>query len=341
MTHTYNDMEGQTSVRRVEIMPTIDDICSYLCTDKQRLVLLSKDAKHELVTGPAPLDKSSEGHVTFMGKRHVDTFNKIRPTLLILDETLKIDYDELAHSGVRAVILSAAPRYDFIRVVAQYFSPKRPTGIHPTVVLAKSAIIGSEVFVGPYCVIGEKSCVGDGSTIHSGVHIYDNVRIGRNVIIHSGTVIGTDGFGFHRSPTGEMVKFPHVGGVIIEDDAEIGANTCIDRGTLGDTVVGKGAKIDNLVHIAHNVVIGENSAVIAHAMIGGSAIVGARSWIAPCASVMDGIEIGAGAFIGLGAVVLKSLPANVVAVGNPARILRSVQHGSDTDSGNSAGDEKK
>ena len=96
------------------------------------------------------------------------------------------------------------------------------------------------------------------------------MTVGKNVIIHSNTVIGADGFGYQRNKDGSFEKFPHIGGVIIEDHVEIGANTCIDRGALGNTIIRNGAKIDNLVHIAHNVVIGQNTAVIANAMIGGS-----------------------------------------------------------------------
>jgi UDP-3-O-[3-hydroxymyristoyl] glucosamine N-acyltransferase len=110
--------------------------------------------------------------------------------------------------------------------------------------------------------------------------------------------------------------------VIIEDCVDIGANTCIDRGTLGNTVIRRGAKIDNLVHIAHNVVVGENTMVIANAMIGGSTEIGADSWVAPSATLRDAIQIGAASTVGLGAVVTKSVPDGEVWAGNPAKFLR-------------------
>jgi UDP-3-O-[3-hydroxymyristoyl] glucosamine N-acyltransferase len=116
-----------------------------------------------------------------------------------------------------------------------------------------------------------------------------------------------------------VTSFPHVGGVEIEDDVEIGANTCIDRGSLGNTIVRRGAKIDNLVHIAHNVVVGRNAFVIANAMIGGSTILGDGSWTSPSATLRDGIRIGDGATVGLGAVVTKSIPDGAVWMGTPAR----------------------
>jgi len=117
--------------------------------------------------------------------------------------------------------------------------------------------------------------IGNGTRVYSGVQIHDQVRIGRNVVLKSGCVIGSDGFGFERNDEGTFEKFPHVGGVVIKDDVEIGGNTCVDRGTLSNTIIGKGTKIDNLVHIAHNVVVGKNCAIIALACLGGSRSVNA------------------------------------------------------------------
>jgi UDP-3-O-[3-hydroxymyristoyl] glucosamine N-acyltransferase len=161
--------------------------------------------------------------------------------------------------------------------------------------------------------------LGEDSVLYAGVHLYAGVRIGRRVTIHAGTVIGADGFGYERALGGELTKFPHLGGVVIEDEVEIGANTCIDRGTLADTVVGRGARIDNLVHLAHNTRIGEHAAVIAHAMVGGSTQIGARAWIAPSACLRDRIAIGDDAVVGLGAVVTRAVPAGATVFGNPAR----------------------
>jgi UDP-3-O-[3-hydroxymyristoyl] glucosamine N-acyltransferase len=124
-----------------------------------------------------------------------------------------------------------------------------------------------------------------------------------------------------KDASGRYQRFPHVGGVRIGADVEIGSNVCIDRGSIGDTVICDGARIDNLVHVAHNVVIGENAVVIANAMLGGSARVERDSWIAPSASIMNQASVGAGAVVGLGAVVLRDVAANTVVAGNPAREL--------------------
>jgi UDP-3-O-[3-hydroxymyristoyl] glucosamine N-acyltransferase len=139
------------------------------------------------------------------------------------------------------------------------------------------------------------------------------------VIIHAGTVIGADGFGYERNEDGTFEKFPHLGGVVIEDDVEIGANACIDRGTLAPTRIREGAKIDNLVHIAHNVDVGRHAAVIAHAMIGGGTRIGDYGWVAPCACLRDGIVIGTRSTVGLGAVVTKSIGDDATVMGAPAR----------------------
>jgi UDP-3-O-[3-hydroxymyristoyl] glucosamine N-acyltransferase len=206
-----------------------------------------------------------------------------------------------------------------MRVIQQCFARPRPRGIAASAKVATTAQIADDAFVGPLCTIGENVQIGSGTVIYAGVHIYDDARIGRNVTINSGTVVGADGFGYERNAQGELEKFPHVGSVVIEDDVEIGANTCIDRGTLGDTRVCEGARLDNLVHVAHNTVIGRHAAVIADAMIGGSTKIGDYAWIAPSACLRDRIEIGDRAVVGLAAVVTKSVPEDTTVMGSPAR----------------------
>lgn len=218
----------------------------------------------------------------------------------------------------KTLIVTREPRLAFLRLVRRFFVPKAPSGIHPSAVVDPAAEIHPEAYVGALCHIGRAS-VGQGSVLHGGVFVHDGTRIGRQVVIHSGTVIGADGFGYQRNENGELEKFPHVGGVRIEDDVEIGANCCVDRGTLGDTVLQQGARIDNLVHIAHNVVVGRHAAVIAHAMIGGSTTIGEGAWISPSACVRDGLSIGARTLVGLGAVVVRDVPDGETVMGVPAR----------------------
>lgn len=133
-------------------------------------------------------------------------------------------------------------------------------------VFSPSAVIASAVFIGPLCTIDEDVEIGQGTITHAGVHIYDHANISRNVIIRSGTVIGTDGFEHKRNEEGKFEKFPH-GGVTMENDVEIEGNSCIYRRKLGNTVICQGIRIDNLVHVAHNVIVEKHITVIANAMI--------------------------------------------------------------------------
>jgi UDP-3-O-[3-hydroxymyristoyl] glucosamine N-acyltransferase len=228
------------------------------------------------------------------------------------------DVSTLAGSG-RTFVAVADPRLAFLRIVGRFFAGEPERGIHPTAVIDAAATIGGDVYIGPFVWIAKECSVGEGSVIHAHVSLYPKTRIGRNVTIHAGTVIGADGYGYQRNERGELEKFPHIGGVMIEDDVEIGSNTSIDRGTLGDTILRQGARVDNQVHIAHNVVVGRHAAVIANAMIGGSTVIGDGAWIAPSACVRDRLSIGANATVGLGAVVVKDVPEGVTVIGTPAR----------------------
>ena len=218
----------------------------------------------------------------------------------------------------KTFIVVTDPKLVFASIANALFVERLGRGIHPTASVDPAARVHEDVHIGPFAYVGRVD-IGQGSIIHGHVHLYDRVRIGRNVTIHAGTVIGADGFGYLRAEDGAVTNFPHVGGVEIEDDVEVGANACIDRGSLGDTVIRRGAKIDNLVHIAHNVVVGRDAFVIANAMIGGSTVLGDRSWVSPSATLRDVITIGRGATVGLGAVVTKDVPEAEVWAGSPAR----------------------
>lgn len=270
---------------------------------------------------PAPLAESGPGDVAFCGATAREPMALLRaaaPTLLLVDRRLAVDLTQLK-GRIAVVALCDNARLSFAQLIERFFVPPRPVGIHPSAVIAPSARLGRDVYIGPLCTIGEDSVIGDETVLHASVHVYARVRIGRRVLIHSGTVIGADGFGYEREPSGELFKFPHLGGVVIEDEVEIGANTCIDRGTLADTFIGRGARIDNLVHLAHNTRVGASAAVIAHAMIGGSTQIGARAWIAPSACLRDRIRVGDDAVVGLGAVVTRPVPDSATVFGNPAR----------------------
>jgi len=188
--------------------------------------------------------------------------------------------------GKRLIIVSN-PRLWFIKVVREFFLPRQPPGIHP------SAVIN-----------------------------YDCVEIGKNVRIGPNSSIGFEGFGFEGDGNGVYHRFPHIGKVIIGDDVEIGANTCIDRGALDDTIIGDGTKIDNLVHVAHNVRIGKNCMIIALTCLGGGVIIEDGAYVGIGASIRNQRKIGEKAFIGMGAVVVKDVDPGVTVIGNPAKPMR-------------------
>jgi UDP-3-O-[3-hydroxymyristoyl] glucosamine N-acyltransferase len=169
--------------------------------------------------------------------------------------------------------------------------------IHPSAVVADSAALGENVSVGANCVIGENVKIGTATVLYPNVTVYDNVIIGSKVIIHSGAVIGADGYGFIPKD-GKIYKVPQMGSVIIEDDVEIGANTCVDRGTFTNTVIGKGSKLDNLVQIAHNVKAGKNVLVAGQSGIGGSSTVGDNTMMGGNVGISDHVKVGKNVKIG-------------------------------------------
>lgn len=210
-------------------------------------------------------------------------------------------------------------RLAFARCVRAHFSPNLHVyNIHPSAVIEPSASIDASAVIGANSYVGANSVIGARSIIAPNVTIYYGCTIGADVTINAGTVIGADGFGYEQNADGGYEKFPHLGGVIIEDGVEIGANACIDRAALDNTIIKRRARIDNLVHVAHNVVIGEDAVVIALTMLGGSVVVGDRAWIAPAAVIINQKSIGRDAIVGLAAVVTKDVADGQTVMGSPA-----------------------
>lgn len=221
----------------------------------------------------------------------------------------------------KTFLLVQEPKRIFSKLVNRLFVQLPSPGIHPSAVIDKAARIGHNCYIGPFSYIGAAS-IGDNTIIHGHCHIYDKVSIGKDCIIHAGVVIGSDGFGYSKDESGNVEKFPHIGGVEIGNNVEIGSNTCVDKGALGNTIIHDGVKIDNLVHVAHNVELHANAFIIANAMLGGSTIVGEGAWIAPSASLLQQLTIGKNATVGVGAVVTKNIPEDEVWTGSPARPLQ-------------------
>lgn len=188
-------------------------------------------------------------------------------------------------------------------------------------VVARGAVIGPGSFIGHNSVVGDGSHVGAHCTVHANVTIYDGVHIGDRVIIHAGAVIGADGFGYAASATG-AVKIRHTGGVVVNDDVEIGANTAIDRGTIDDTIIGARTKIDNLCQVGHNVTIGSDCLVAGTAAIGGSVVIGNGVVIGGNVAIADHVTIGNGARVAGRSGVTKNIPDGETWAGFPARHYR-------------------
>lgn len=229
----------------------------------------------------------------------------------------------------------------FLLGMVQQMQQKPKIGVHSSAFVHETSDIGNEVYVGPNAYIGESvkigrnvkiypnvhigdhSTIAENSVIYSGVNIYDHTVIGANCIIHSGTVIGSDGFGFAPQKDGSYKKVPQTGNVVIEDDVEIGANTVIDRGTMGSTLIRKGSKLDNLIQIAHNVEIGENTVIASQAGISGSTRIGKNVMIGGQAGFVGHIHIADGTKVNAQSGVSKSIEKpNSSITGSPAMDFR-------------------
>jgi UDP-3-O-[3-hydroxymyristoyl] glucosamine N-acyltransferase len=196
-------------------------------------------------------------------------------------------------------------------------------GVHPTAVVGEGSRIGAGSSVGAGCVIGRRVLIGEGCVLHANVTIYDDVDVGARVILHSGCVLGADGFGFVQE--GERwVKFPQIGRVVIGDDVEIGANSCVDRAALGVTWIGEGTKLDNMVHVAHNCRIGRHVVVAAQTGFSGGVVVEDYAVIGGKVGIGDKARIETRAVLGSGCGVLSSkiVRAGQVVWGTPARPLK-------------------
>jgi UDP-3-O-[3-hydroxymyristoyl] glucosamine N-acyltransferase len=237
----------------------------------------------------------------------------------------------------RAVIRVAQPFLAVARLLRVFHpEPAPPPGVHPTAVVAESARVAADatvmahVVVGraclvesravlhPHVVLGERCRVGEGSVLHAHVVLREDVEVGRRVVVHAGTILGADGFGYVFDGTRHQ-KVPQVGRVVVEDDVEIGANVTVDRATLGATVIGRGTKIDNLVQIGHNTVVGADSIIVAQTGISGSCRIGSRVVLGGQVGVADHVTIGDGAQVGAQSGVHRDVPAGAGMLGTPAR----------------------
>jgi UDP-3-O-[3-hydroxymyristoyl] glucosamine N-acyltransferase len=286
------------------------------------------------LTGPAEVDilgaagvrEAREGQITFItGKDHLRDLELSQASAaLVPPDTPALRLPLLRLKNPRLAFAQTLALFYVKPYQASGISEKAAIGanvvigadpsIHPLAVLADDVTVGERVTVYPGVSIGRGSVVGDDSIIHANVSIGENIRIGKRAIIHSGTVLGSDGFGF-VTDQGRHHKIPQVGGVIIEDDVEIGANCTIDRAMLGNTVIKKGTKLDNLVHVAHNVTIGEHCLLAAQCGIAGSSKLGNYVVFGGKVGVADHISVGDGVMVGGGSGIIRDVEAGQIIAG--------------------------
>jgi UDP-3-O-[3-hydroxymyristoyl] glucosamine N-acyltransferase len=286
-----------------------------------------------LIGGVAPLDVAGPEDLSFVASR------QYLPYLATTSAGVVLAPRALAGEVPASLsqILVRDPHIALAAILRHLFpSAAPPPGIHPTAIVAESARLGEGVSIGPYAVIGEEASlgsrvrvdahtvigegasVGDDSWLHPHVTVYPGVRIGHRCVVRSGARLGSDGFGYVWSE-GEHRKVPQVGGCIIADDVEIGANTTVDRGSIGDSAVGQGSKLDNLVHLGHNVRVGNRVLIVAQTGIAGSSSVGDGAVLGGQAGVGGHLTIGRGARVGAQAGVTGNVADGETVSGYPAR----------------------
>ena len=274
--------------------------------------------ENNIITEPIQLDENNERTdvVMWASVKNYEVLKQVKHGAIICQ---KIENEDIQPNC--QYLIAENPRSAFRLLLQTYFMPVEKREIARTAIIDPSVKLGKNLSIGENVVIEAGSRVGDDVTIGHNTVIKSRTIIGNRVQIGASNVIGGVGFGYEKDETGDYVVIPHVGNVVIEDGVEIGNCTCVDRGVLGSTLLRENCKIDNLVHIAHGVVVGRNALVIALALVAGSVEVGDNAWIAPSSSILQKVKIGKNATIGMGAVVLKNVGDSEVWVGNPAKKL--------------------
>jgi UDP-3-O-[3-hydroxymyristoyl] glucosamine N-acyltransferase len=274
------------------------------------------------ILGIGKIEEAKVGDITFLANPKYEKYVAItKASAIIVSENFKTDRKDIVLLRVKD------PYVAFVFALKNFMPPREllPPGIHPSSYVSDGATVGASVRIGAYtsvlgnakigdrtivfpgCVIGDGTEIGEDSLLYSNVTIYAGMKIGNRVVIHSGTVVGGDGFGFAPKDDGTYEKIPQLGDVLIEDDVEIGSNCSIDRATLGETRICKGAKIDNLVQVAHNVTVGENTVIAAQSGISGSTKIGKHCVIGGQVGFAGHLEIADNTNFGAQSGVAKSI----------------------------------
>ena len=279
----------------------------------------------KLVNEPCSSHEPKLGGICFLqSKRWIKTklVVSVQSFLILSNEIEKPELRKLKAEVKKlciTLILVDSPRKAFVTVLDKFFNKRMNIGVSEHALIDSSSEIDPSVTIMAGAVIGPNTKIGARTVISENCVIKEKTFIGKNCFLAPGVCIGNRGFGYERDVSGRLIHFSHHGGVKIGSNVEIGANTVVDRGTLGDTTIENGVKIDNLCHIGHNAIIKRDSVIIAMTQIGGSSITGPRAWLAPSVTTMNGIEVGRDTTVGLGSVVVKPVKENTTVVGNPAQ----------------------
>jgi UDP-3-O-[3-hydroxymyristoyl] glucosamine N-acyltransferase len=280
------------------------------------------------------IEEAKRGQLAFLANpKYEDHLYSTQASVIIVNESLQLK------QNVGSTLIRVPDAYSaFATLLSKYqeMMTQQMKGIQQPSYIAKTASYGENVFIGAFTYLGENVNIGNntkifpgvflgdsvrignGTIIHPGVKVYQDCMIGDRVTIHAGAVIGSDGFGFAPQPDGSFKKVPQIGNVVIENDVEIGANTTIDRATIGSTIIKTGAKLDNLIQVAHNVEVGNSTVIAAQAGISGSTKIGKGAMIGGQAGVVGHLQIGDGARINAQSGVSKSVEAGKAVTGSPA-----------------------
>lgn len=284
------------------------------------------------VSSFAKIEEGRPGAISFLANpKYMHYIYETKSTIVLINEDAKLE------KPVSTTLIRVKNAYESMARLLQLYESMKPqkTGIDPLAFISPTATIGKDVYIGAFACIGDGCTIGDGCQIHPhavignqvtlgqkcqlfpNVTIYQGCKLGNNVTIHAGSVIGADGFGFAPAQDG-YEKIPQIGIVVIEDDVEIGANTCIDRSTMGETIIHRGVKLDNLIQIAHNCEIDENTVMSAQVGLAGSTKIGKWCMVGGQAGFAGHIKIGDKTFVGAQSGIMNNLEGNLSVMGTPA-----------------------
>jgi UDP-3-O-[3-hydroxymyristoyl] glucosamine N-acyltransferase len=274
------------------------------------------------VQGAASIGDATESDLAFCwyaGEKGASYISKSKAGVILC----KSEMQGITHpNGRQLLIFTDNPRLTFVRVLNEMQGQNKLAGISQRAVISEKAKIGANCYVGDYVVIGDNCVIGDNTVIYDRVSLVQNCIIGSNCLIQSGVSMGSDGFAFERHRTGRLEKFPHRGYVRIGDNVEIYANCSIARGSLSDTIIGDGTKLDALVHIAHNVRVGKDCELTAGTIIGGSTTVGDTCWTGLNSTLKNKINVGNNVIVASGASVIHDVPDGDIVAGVPAKSIK-------------------